>query len=164
MLVARPAPIVAFAAPRLATAGTPMLGRVPGIEREGGAVLGAEPAVHGQQRFLFRNDGHPRQQRPRSLSQVGEQRREIGRATDLLRALGERFRGHHARTPSVAQVSGSTLAPPAATVLAASRSSPRMTKNMRSEEHTSELQSRLHLVCRLLLEKKKKNKKTKRKN
>jgi len=25
----------------------------------------------------------------------------------------------------------------------------------RSEEHTSELQSRLHLVCRLLLEKKK---------
>src|SRR5205809_4785141 len=29
----------------------------------------------------------------------------------------------------------------------------------RSEEHTSELQSRLHLVCRLLLEKKKKNNK-----
>src|SRR3989449_3909368 len=28
---------------------------------------------------------------------------------------------------------------------------------VRSEEHTSELQSRLHLVCRLLLEKKKKN-------
>src|SRR2546422_4867555 len=31
---------------------------------------------------------------------------------------------------------------------------------VRSEEHTSELQSRLHLVCRLLLEKKKNNKKT----
>src|SRR2546422_1947474 len=30
------------------------------------------------------------------------------------------------------------------------------TFNTRSEEHTSELQSRLHLVCRLLLEKKKK--------
>src|SRR2546422_11765267 len=30
-----------------------------------------------------------------------------------------------------------------------------------SEEHTSELQSRLHLVCRLLLEKKKKKKQTK---
>src|SRR2546422_7380910 len=29
---------------------------------------------------------------------------------------------------------------------------------VRSEEHTSELQSRLHLVCRLLLEKKKKSK------
>src|SRR5687768_7364049 len=28
--------------------------------------------------------------------------------------------------------------------------------SVRSEEHTSELQSRLHLVCRLLLEKKKK--------
>src|SRR2546422_7152223 len=28
---------------------------------------------------------------------------------------------------------------------------------LRSEEHTSELQSRLHLVCRLLLEKKKGN-------
>src|SRR5712675_2634061 len=31
---------------------------------------------------------------------------------------------------------------------------------IRSEEHTSELQSRLHLVCRLLLEKKKKKTKT----
>src|SRR2546422_3250293 len=30
--------------------------------------------------------------------------------------------------------------------------------SFRSEEHTSELQSRLHLVCRLLLEKKKKHK------
>src|SRR5690348_17664985 len=29
---------------------------------------------------------------------------------------------------------------------------------LRSEEHTSELQSPVHLVCRLLLEKKKKNK------
>src|SRR2546422_3315536 len=32
-----------------------------------------------------------------------------------------------------------------------------LASNTRSEEHTSELQSRLHLVCRLLLEKKKKN-------
>src|SRR2546422_5483018 len=31
-------------------------------------------------------------------------------------------------------------------------------QQMRSEEHTSELQSRLHLVCRLLLEKKKNKK------
>src|SRR5689334_24063617 len=31
---------------------------------------------------------------------------------------------------------------------------------IRSEEHTSELQSQFHLVCRLLLEKKKKNTKT----
>src|SRR2546422_7289630 len=35
------------------------------------------------------------------------------------------------------------------------------TRWIRSEEHTSELQSRLHLVCRLLLEKKKKKKNTK---
>src|SRR3989449_6876753 len=34
---------------------------------------------------------------------------------------------------------------------------PRRWGRGRSEEHTSELQSRLHLVCRLLLEKKKKN-------
>src|SRR5687768_18105627 len=34
--------------------------------------------------------------------------------------------------------------------------SPRCHRAARSEEHTSELQSRLHLVCRLLLEKKKK--------
>src|SRR3989449_3888353 len=35
-------------------------------------------------------------------------------------------------------------------------------RHARSEEHTSELQSRLHLVCRLLLEKKKKKKNTKK--
>src|SRR5579884_4397908 len=34
-----------------------------------------------------------------------------------------------------------------------------MTRARRSEEHTSELQSRGHLVCRLLLEKKKKTNK-----
>src|SRR5689334_23677888 len=33
-------------------------------------------------------------------------------------------------------------------------------RDMRSEEHTSELQSQFHLVCRLLLEKKKKKKKS----
>src|SRR2546422_7113481 len=33
---------------------------------------------------------------------------------------------------------------------------PGRARNLRSEEHTSELQSRLHLVCRLLLEKKNK--------
>src|SRR6266498_4749055 len=37
------------------------------------------------------------------------------------------------------------------------------TLHRRSEEHTSELQSRPHLVCRLLLEKKKKKKKNKTK-
>src|SRR4051794_41333213 len=36
------------------------------------------------------------------------------------------------------------------------RSSPTPLSRIRSEEHTSELQSPVHLVCRLLLEKKKK--------
>src|SRR6267143_4020154 len=35
-------------------------------------------------------------------------------------------------------------------------------RRLRSEEHTSELQSQFHLVCRLLLEKKKKKKKKKK--
>src|SRR6266498_290391 len=41
--------------------------------------------------------------------------------------------------------------------------SPRRQHSERSEEHTSELQSRPHLVCRLLLEKKKKKKKKRKK-
>src|SRR2546429_953458 len=40
---------------------------------------------------------------------------------------------------------------------ALTRGRQRRVDDHRSEEHTSELQSRLHLVCRLLLEKKKKN-------
>src|SRR2546422_10577149 len=50
-----------------------------------------------------------------------------------------------------------TLVP--STVPSGRRTSRPMSKSLdpwRSEEHTSELQSRLHLVCRLLLEKKKK--------
>ena len=39
----------------------------------------------------------------------------------------------------------------------------RVTSIIRSEEHTSELQSRQYLVCRLLLEKKKKKQKDKQK-
>src|SRR5687768_18252518 len=42
-------------------------------------------------------------------------------------------------------------------VLPLQRNAPQLPR--RSEEHTSELQSRLHLVCRLLLEKKKKQQK-----
>src|SRR5687768_18241960 len=37
----------------------------------------------------------------------------------------------------------------------AARTTRHALQRLRSEEHTSELQSRLHLVCRLLLEKKK---------
>src|SRR2546422_7750650 len=45
--------------------------------------------------------------------------------------------------------------PGASSVRAASRRRRLHRHQERSEEHTSELQSRLHLVCRLLLEKKK---------
>src|SRR5256884_5069557 len=41
-------------------------------------------------------------------------------------------------------------------MVAAPTAEPMIAASARSEEHTSELQSRLHLVCRLLLEKKKK--------
>src|SRR5438309_2606072 len=37
-------------------------------------------------------------------------------------------------------------------------------RSVRSEEHTSELQSQFHLVCRLLLEKKKSSKRTTRRS
>src|SRR5207253_10513590 len=49
--------------------------------------------------------------------------------------------------------SGRTLSSPSSATSASSRS--RRRPVARSEEHTSELQSRGHLVCRLLLEKKK---------
>src|SRR5687768_17649353 len=45
--------------------------------------------------------------------------------------------------------------PPRATGRRVAHGEPREEAADRSEEHTSELQSRLHLVCRLLLEKKK---------
>src|SRR2546422_1042960 len=74
---------------------------------------------------------------------------------------------HVGHTSAIGSVTG-TLPPSAATrngietVASTSssassiRPSPRFPKiEERSEEHTSELQSRLHLVCRLLLEKKK---------
>src|SRR2546422_6182678 len=53
-------------------------------------------------------------------------------------------------------------APPGAVASFAGVGNPHLRSRLqageRSEEHTSELQSRLHLVCRLLLEKKKKTK------
>src|SRR5260370_26302347 len=48
--------------------------------------------------------------------------------------------------------------PPSTSFQPSCRQSNRKHDGARSEEHTSELQSHLNLVCRLLLEKKKKNK------
>src|SRR3712207_8782904 len=56
---------------------------------------------------------------------------------------------------SVAENRYDALGRVATTVRFAAR--PNLTEYTRSEEHTSEFQSRQYLVCRLLLEKKKKN-------
>src|SRR2546422_1548216 len=62
--------------------------------------------------------------------------------TDLTEAIGDVRRG--------VAVSGRSRV-----AAAAGRVRKEVDVRLRSEEHTSELQSRLHLVCRLLLEKKK---------
>src|SRR5207253_3865018 len=61
------------------------------------------------------------------------------------------YQRHHARHPSNYSINGEDHL----------RAAGGLTLVPRSEEHTSELQSRGHLVCRLLLEKKKQNKKYK---
>src|SRR3712207_7235830 len=58
------------------------------------------------------------------------------------------------RPPRRRPRSSSSTSAPGARTPAATRAAPRSGR-MRSEEHTSELQSRQYLVCRLLLEKKK---------
>src|SRR5437870_7175372 len=69
-----------------------------------------------------------------------------GRPASLVMAndITERKRVEH--RDSVLSMLGQSLS---------SATSPQEAANIRSEEHTSELQSRGHLVCRLLLEKKK---------
>src|SRR3989442_4088630 len=66
--------------------------------------------------------------------------------------------GHTRRPTSPACRGGNTRGSPARESAAARRRAPPSCGGFssRSEEHTSELQSRPHLVCRLLLEKKKK--------
>src|SRR3712207_8201676 len=73
--------------------------------------------------------------------------------SDRLDALGE---PHHLGDPAALLAGGEVAADPAAQV-GGRADVERLVA--RSEEHTSELQSRQYLVCRLLLEKKKKYKK-----
>src|SRR2546422_591078 len=92
--------------------------------------------------------------------------RELGRLDVLVNAAGTThfapFDDLEAITPEIwdrifnVNVRGTFFATRAAVPLLK-----RSGNGARSEEHTSELQSRLHLVCRLLLEKKKKKKKEK---
>src|SRR3989440_8692712 len=71
--------------------------------------------------------------------------------------------GGNARQPPVQvpddDVGGEPLLVPLIPGLQADEVEPVVRRGHRSEEHTSELQSRSDLVCRLLLEKKKKKKK-----
>src|SRR2546422_5292449 len=69
---------------------------------------------------------------------------------DLFGACGAALTPTHALIPSAATI---RLARDECRTCGLDRFRPRPAP--RSEEHTSELQSRLHLVCRLLLEKKK---------
>src|SRR2546429_3386109 len=62
--------------------------------------------------------------------------------------LPDRTAARHRSAPAMVQPPGRLRTPPL-------HAPGQRHKNDRSEEHTSELQSRLHLVCRLLLEKKK---------
>src|SRR5256884_4119978 len=65
----------------------------------------------------------------------------VGTSCDLVSALGKQFSKRRKRgTSSLNRMASGTF---------------RAVRHYRSEEHTSELQSRLHLVCRLLLEKRK---------
>src|SRR2546422_2190692 len=70
--------------------------------------------------------------------------------TTLFRSLEEIDRAYFGAAGGSAEQASTSRAQLAQTML---REDPAA---FRSEEHTSELQSRLHLVCRLLLEKKKK--------
>src|SRR2546429_2070009 len=74
--------------------------------------------------------------------------------TGTLPALGEQAKFQApSQSPTLPNPIVSAAGRSALPLLAIVDSRPKQT---RSEEHTSELQSRLHLVCRLLLEKKKK--------
>src|SRR5690625_5768458 len=69
------------------------------------------------------------------------------------------FRSHQRRARRSAGAGGGVVArgPPAGGHLRGGHGRDLCGAGVRSEEHTSELQSRGHLVCRLLLEKKKVN-------
>src|SRR2546422_6063728 len=58
-------------------------------------------------------------------------------------------------TSTTATTTSSTTVPPTGAGSSSPGTATATSAPPRSEEHTSELQSRLHLVCRLLLEKKK---------
>src|SRR2546422_3926433 len=78
--------------------------------------------------------------------------------TTLFRSRGEVAIGHSAGAHAIGQVQEVALVDDVEPQVA--RPDEQRQNDQRSEEHTSELQSRLHLVCRLLLEKKKRMRRT----
>src|SRR2546422_6013069 len=77
--------------------------------------------------------------------------------TTLFRsAPGDQGRYHHAGALLFARVRAGLRSGPGASSCRPPPPAPARVRSarLRSEEHTSELQSRLHIVCRLLLEKK----------
>src|SRR3712207_8564304 len=77
--------------------------------------------------------------------------------TTLFRSLPHRREANRDLTPPGREARGGLRALPACLLTSSGPSSPPSRgRCRRSEEHTSELQSRQYLVCRLLLEKKKK--------
>src|SRR5690625_6678339 len=98
----------------------------------------------------------PRSSSPRAADRTGRRRPERRRApADLLQGLGrvsgEASAAEADRADALALVGSHHGGVVTAVAIACGR----MAALDRSEEHTSELQSRGHLVCRLLLEKKK---------
>src|SRR2546426_7917526 len=86
--------------------------------------------------------------------------REAGRPTQVASSLSENAASNTPLCPAFparGEMPWSTALPDSAWVTG--KSSAASPAGVRSEEHTSELQSPCNLVCRLLLEKKKKNKK-----
>src|SRR2546422_6485123 len=79
--------------------------------------------------------------------------------TTLFRSISARYAATLEASRSLFSSDATTTSTPLATACKTcccfSASSLASVSVLRSEEHTSELQSRLHLVCRLLLEKKK---------
>src|SRR6267378_3986864 len=105
----------------------------------------SEPTLVPRVSSRWRSSGSSRPSAPESVSSTRRGAVTIGLVRDarskIVRSVIGSGRGTSARLPSAARCTGPAARP-------------------RSEEHTSELQSRRDLVCRLLLEKKKKKKKS----
>src|SRR5438093_4749729 len=130
VLVASPMAVVPLPGEGLPAPGTAVRRRIPRIEYEGGAVLGTAAAIGREQRLRFRDRRKAGQKRRRALGEVREQSREIRRRGDLLPTRRQLLGGHHARTPSSAHRTGTTVAPAArAAAITGAGSSP-VTKNI----------------------------------